>query len=996
MSFGTNPVVNKPFEAPRQHYQLSDGGQPTGMLLDGRRPSVQIVPVPQARRKRKDPELDLGDLAQRVEENRLVNRIRERVDAWRKSPDRLGRITPETRRLLEHWTDPARTRRLFFCQVEALETLIYLTEVDPTRFRGEIEEANADKNPGLHRLASKMATGSGKTTVMAMIIAWHAVNKARRPNSKMFTDAFLVVCPGITIKDRLRVLMPSDPENVYAALDLVPSDLRDGLGKARIVITNYHAFMPKETEQVSKLNRQVLGGLDGEKRFTETDGQIVRRVAKDLMGRKGILVLNDEAHHCYEKADTAPTGALDAEEKDEAKENEKKALVWISGIRAFDRVLGVKAVHDLSATPFFLRGSGLEEGALFPWVVSDFSLLDAIESGIVKVPRIPVLDDRVAGEMPLFRNLYRNIQAGDRPLPRKGRAKQSKIAMDPQDLPGLLESALGALYGHYAEVHAEWEKQPLLGRPPVFIVVCNNTTTSKLIYDYIAGYEIEDTNGGPSRHVPGRLALFQNIDDHGREARPMRTLLIDSEQLDSGEALSDEFLRVAQPEIARFKEEKRRRGEGDPEKTSPQDILREVMNTVGRPGKLGGDIRCVVSVSMLTEGWDANTVTHILGVRAFGTQLLCEQVVGRGLRRMSYEVDKDTGLFPVEYADVLGIPFTFANASKTKTVPKPPPPLTHVRTRRDRPDLAIRFPRVQGYRVVFPRTPLTATFTANSRYELTPDMIPTQVENEPFIGEGITFDLRVDAERLRLKSVIFDVAGHTLRKYFRDDEGAVEVWRFPELVRITERWFETCLVTRGEVPKQFMKFRQFADEAANRIHTACARGQAAGGGQERTLPILDPFTPDGSTNHVDFTTTKTLLFETRLSPVDHVVADSEWELAFAETLERMEDVVVSYVKNHALHFEIPYHYAGAERRYRPDYVVRLRDGGAEPLNLVVEIKGLKDNRDAAKADVATGIWLPAVNHAARLGRWAFVEIGQDIYEAERVLRGIAAGKREAA
>ncbi|WP_372424168.1 BPTD_3080 family restriction endonuclease [Salinarimonas chemoclinalis] len=996
MSFGTNPVVNTPFAAPRQHYQLGEDGQPTGVLVDGRRPSVQIVPVPQARRQKKEPELDLGDLAQRVEENRLVNRIRERVDAWRKSPDRLSRVTPETRRLIEHWTDPDRTRKLFFCQIEALETLIYLTEVDPGRFRGEIEEANEEANPGLTRLASKMATGSGKTTVMAMIIAWHAVNKARHRNSSRFTDAFLVVCPGITIKDRLRVLMPSDPENVYAALDLVPTDLRDGLGKARIVITNYHAFMPRETLQVSKLNRQVLGGLEGEKRFVETDGQMVRRVAKDLMGRKGILVLNDEAHHCYRHRELTAQEKLDAEEKDEAKRAEEAARVWITGIEAFDRVLGIKTVHDLSATPFNLKGSGYPEGSLFKWVVSDFSLLDAIESGIVKVPRIPVLDDRVAGEMPLFRNLYRNIQAGDRPLPRKGRAKQSKIAMDPQDLPGLLESALGALYGHYAEIHEAWEREPLLGRPPVFIVVCNNTTTSKLVYDHIAGYEIEDPEGGPSRFVPGRLKLFQNIDDNGREARPMRTLLIDSEQLDSGEALSDEFLRAAGPEIARFKEEMRRRGQGDPEKLSPQDILREVMNTVGRPGKLGGDIRCVVSVSMLTEGWDANTVTHILGVRAFGTQLLCEQVVGRGLRRMSYEVDRATGLFPVEYADVLGIPFTFANASKTKTAPKPPPPVTHVRTRRDRPDLEIRFPRVQGYRVVFPRRPLTATFTENSRYELTPDMIPTQVENEPFIGEGITFDLREDAERLRLKSVIFDVAGHTLRKYFRDDEGAVEVWRFPELVRITERWFDTCLVTRGEVPKQFMKFRQFADEAANRIYTACARGQAAGGGTERTLPILDPFTPEGSTNHVDFTTTKTLLFKTRLSPVDHVVADSEWELAFAETLERMKDVVVSYVKNHALQFEIPYHYAGAERRYRPDYVVRLRDGGAKPLNLVVEIKGLKDNKDAAKADVATGIWVPAVNAAGRFGRWAFVEIGQDIFEAERVLRGIAAGKREAA
>lgn len=264
--------------------------------------------------------------------------------------------------------------------------------------------------------------------------------------------------------------------------------------------------------------------------------------------------------------------------------------------------------------------------------------------------------------------------------------------------------------------------------------------------------------------VPGKLDLFQNIDQHHRRARPMRTLLIDSEQLESGEALSDEFLEVAQDEIAAFKEELRRRG-FNPEKTSDSDILREVMNTVGRPGKLGGEIRCVVSVSMLTEGWDANTVTHILGVRAFGTQLLCEQVVGRGLRRVSYEVDPATGNFPVEYADALGIPFTFAQSGK-KSVPKPPAPITVVESRRDRPDLEIRLPRVQGYRVVFPRRPLRAAFTPDSDFEITPDMIPTVTEVDPFIGDSITLDLRQNADALRLKSVIFDVAGHTLRKIF--------------------------------------------------------------------------------------------------------------------------------------------------------------------------------------------------------------------------------------
>lgn len=991
MSFTDNPVINSPFDEPRRHYQLNDEGQPTGVLMSGRRQSMQIVPVPSARRRVKQGELDLGETPNAVMVNGLVNEIRDRVSAWRRAG--YPGAGPETGRLIRHWTKADRTRRLFFCQVEALETLIYLTEVDPDRFRAKLEEANAEANPGLFRVASKMATGSGKTTVMGMIIAWHAVNKARQPNSKRFTDAFLVVCPGITIKDRLRVLEPSHPENIYQALDLVPPDLLDAVRRARIVVTNYHAFMLRETEELSKTARAVLGGREGEKRFLETEGQMVARVAKELMQRRDILVLNDEAHHCYRQNVAAAADKalkLEAEEKDEAKRNNEEARVWISGIAAFDRVLGVKTVFDVSATPFFLRGSGYPEGTLFQWVVSDFGLLDAIESGIVKVPRLPTLDDRVAGELPLFRNVYARVK--DK-LPKKGRGKQKEGALDPQNVPALLASALEALYDHYARTFAEWEKQPELGRPPVFIVVCNNTATSKLVHDWIAGYEIAGAEGGPSRLVPGKLKLFQNIDEHGRRAQPMRTLLIDSEQIDSGEALSDEFMAAAAGEIGQLRREMRRRGQ-DTDKLAPETILREVMNTVGRPGKLGGEIRCVVSVSMLTEGWDANTVTHILGVRAFGTQLLCEQVVGRGLRRVSYEVDPDTGRFPVEYADVLGIPFTFA-ASGKKSVIKPPARITHVKSRRDRPDLEIRWPRVEGYRVVFPRRPLRAAFTADSDFHLTPDMIPTVTENEPLIGEGVTLDLRRNADQLRLKSVVFDVAGYTLNRFFRDGDGNTEVWRYPELVRITEAWFDRHLKCHGECRPQFLKWRQFAHAAAEKIHNAVARSLdgPAGEGSGHQLPILDAYNPEGSTNHVDFTTSKKLIFTTTNSPVTHVVGDSEWELAFAERLEQMDDVVLAYVKNHALHFEIPYWWEGEERRYRPDYLLKLVDG----TTLIVEIKGLRDNQDSAKADAATALWLPAVNGSGKWGRWEFAEIDSgNIYDAEAVVRGLVTARAEAA
>jgi type III restriction enzyme len=934
MAFADDPIINAPFDKPQWHFELDEEGQPTGKKLPGRRQSVQVVPVPAARRR--GPRQRELDLEEKTSPNTLVNAIRIAVDQWRDLPPSQWGVTPETQRLLLHWRDPTRERKQFFCQREAIETLIWLTEVAPKKFSEDVKNANAEANPGLYRLACKMATGAGKTGVMAMIIAWQAVNKARRPDSKKFSDAFLIVAPGITIRDRLRVLNPGDPSNSYEYFDLVPTDLMDSVRRARIVITNYHAFMLREKEHVSKLNRQILGGREGEKKFTETEGEMIARVAPELMGRKNIIVLNDEAHHCYRRkvGGEEEEEDLHGDDREEAEKNEKAARVWINGLEAFERKLGIDAVYDLSATPFFLRGSGYPEGTLFPWVVSDFSLMDAIESGIVKVPRIPVLDDAVSGELPKFRDVYNVIRKDNpRALPAKGRGKQAKSAMDPQNLPALLGEAIGALYKHYETVYGLWEQEPELGRPPVFIVVCNNTATSKLVYDWISGYDISEGDGDKkqTRTVKGALRLFSNVDDDGRWLPRFRTLLIDSEQLESGEALSDDFRRLAVRELDEFKRELRLRNDPrDPDELTDADILREVMNTVGRPERLGADIRCVVSVSMLTEGWDANTVTHIMGVRAFGTQLLCEQVVGRGLRRVSYEVDPKTGHFPVEYADVLGVPFSFAQQG-TATTPKPPPRVTRVRAMEDRAEREIRFPNVEGYRVVFPRKPLKPEFTADSHLVLTPDDIPMVTQNEPLIGEGITFDLRHDADKLRLKSVIFDVAGLLLRERMKDADGNLEVWRYPEVVRITEQWFAECLECRGDFRPQFLKWHSLAIRAVEKIARAIlpSAEEAANG----LLPVLNAYNPEGTTRHVDFTTSKITILKT--SPdkchLNYVVYDRDWEASFAERIEGMPEVL-SYVKNHSLNFEVPYDYKGSTRKYRPDYIVRVANGGGQPLS----------------------------------------------------------------
>ena len=601
--------------------------------------------------------MGLSTQDQQYDVTAAVNEIRRHVDQWRNipGPNNWG-VTPETARLLIHWRNHNFSHyRPFFCQIEAVETLIWLTEVAPRlspadrRVLDRLVDVNQEANPELSRIALKLATGAGKTTVMAMIIAWQTINAVRHPNSRRFTRGFLVVTPGLTIKDRLRVLQPNDPDSYYASRGLVPGDMLEDLQRAKIVITNYHALRLRERLEVSSGGRALLQGPGHPLETLESEGQMVQRVMPELMAMKNVMALNDEGHHCYRrKPGEEDERPLTAEERQEATKNSEEARVWLSGLEMVNRKLGVRQVVDLSATPFFLRGSGYAEGTLFPWTVSDFSLMDAIECGIVKLPRVPVADNIPGEQVPVFRNLWEHVR-GD--MPRAGRNRAGNL--DPLNLPTTLQTALEALNGHYKTTYDQWQADGA-AVPPCFIVVCNNTSTSKLVYDFISGFELENEDGSTTLEN-GRLELFRNFDEYGNRYSIPRTLLIDSQQLESGDKLSDDFRRAAAAQIDWFRRDRvaRSGNREDADNITEQELLREVMNTVGKEGRLGGQIRCVVSVSMLTEGWDANTVTHVLGVRAFGTQLLCEQVVGRALRRQSYDLNEDDR-FNVEYADVAG------------------------------------------------------------------------------------------------------------------------------------------------------------------------------------------------------------------------------------------------------------------------------------------------------------------------------------------------------
>ena len=749
--FYRKPILNSPYEYPGRHWELDQTGQPTNRILNERRRVALITPIPAPRKQRGQRQLVFDRQAEELETDGqqydpapIINDLRRIVDAWRELPASQWQVTPETARLLHHWCHhSADGIRPFFCQVEAAEAAIWLTEVATRSATGRrcldrLRSANEQANPGLERLALKLATGAGKTTVMAMLIAWQTVNAVRHPTSPRFTRGFLVVTPGLTIRDRLRVLQPNDPDSYYRSRELVPADLLGVLDRAKIVITNFHAFMLRETLELSKGGRALLQGRGPELRSAETEGQMLQRVMPELMGMKNVMVFNDEAHHCYRERpkEESDEGDLKGDDRKEAEKNREAARVWISGLEAVQRRLGLSRIIDLSATPFFLRGSGYAEGTLFPWTMSDFSLMDAIECGIVKLPRVPVADNIPGADMPRFRNLWEHI--GKR-MPRKGRGKAA--GLDPLSIPVELQTALEALYGHYTKTFEQWQEAGI-EVPPCFIVVCNNTSTSKLVYDYISGFHRQNEDGS-TVPVPGRLELFRNFDDYGNPLAQPHTLLIDSEQLDSGEALGSDFRNAASDEIERFRREiiERTGDRRQADSLSDQDLLREVMNTVGKAGRLGGGTRCVVSVSMLTEGWDARTVTHVLGVRAFGTQLLCEQVVGRALRRQSYDLNED-GLFDVEYADVLGIPFDF---TAEPVVVKPQKARKTVPVKAITPDrdaCEIRFPRVQGYRVELPEEHVDATFDDESTLVLTPGIVgPSITHNAGIIGEGVDLDL---------------------------------------------------------------------------------------------------------------------------------------------------------------------------------------------------------------------------------------------------------------
>ena len=996
MASADNPILNSPYDEPARHYATdAQGNLNYRDIRPGRRiftPDVPQVPVGQ---QNQGSVFDLNDFPTEYGEH-LINRLRDELRTWRESGYR-GVTSRVTRDLLSYWfANPERAahQKLFFAQQEAVEAAVWLNEVAAksntgTHIQNQLRQRQAtasdDTASQLPRIAFKMATGSGKTVVMACLILYHYLNRREYRNDTRYVDYFLVLAPGITIRDRLNVLLPdqhgqlpSGAGDYYRQRTLVPPAYRHALGELahRLIITNYHEFLPRILGGNKRTPFDGKLGVDGRKvESREDENQMLRRVLGSFKAGRRLLVINDEAHHCY-----LPRARGKDSELDNSETENERAAVWFSGLRACARRFQVRVVYDLSATPYYLSGSGFPAYSLFPWVVSDFGLIEAIEAGLVKIPFLPVDDSSQTIDEPVLKNLYENCKAE---LPRKGQRTQRREAKDAAvgeaapNLPALVRQALDQFYTHYEEYERGLRrrgelKADLFTAPPVFIVVCGNTAVSREVFKEIAGYERVDESG-QTTVVTGRFPLFSNFGrDTGRALARPPTLLIDSDALEHSGQIDEGFKKVFAPEIERFKREYRlRHPERGVDSLTDAELLREVVNTVGKADTLGAHVRCVVSVAMLSEGWDANTVTHVMGLRAFGSQLLCEQVAGRALRRRHYYIDPRTGKFPPEYAHIIGIPFKLFKAGQSS--PVDPPEYATLRALRERDSLEIRFPNLVGYRLQTDSDRLAADFAGTPDYRLDTTRLPV----ETTLGTAVSEDrqtIRLKLDEVRDQTVIYQLTRDYLWRIHGDAAQRADLRLFQQVRQIVERWYEEKLKVVGEDDPIYKRLVIYEDPQP--VVESINRGIVAQAAEsERVLPILNHYNPQGSTRHV-FGHTSRKTWPTKKSHVNLVVADTDtWEQIAARTLEKIP-AVESYVKNAFLGFHIPYLSGGKERTYLPDYLIRLRTPKLRTAQLILEITGFNQDKELKRWAVRER-WLPAVNNArGKLGLppWYFEEI----------------------
>ncbi|MDA8206069.1 MAG: DEAD/DEAH box helicase family protein [Thermaerobacter sp.] len=989
------PIINLPFEEPQFHWHIEAGRPPE--KRPGRRLASYFFRVPDhaARgRTTKKGQVVLFEDTSKGEEYLLdlANLIRKRRAEWQANG--YSGATKTTRELLDLWRSPDRTQRLFFAQLEAVETVLFLVEATPDLHQGIVvptdepgEDAKAAGHQAFLRYALKMATGTGKTTVMGMLAAWSILNKVVDPRAKQYSDTVLIVCPNITIRDRLRELDPNlDEASLYRTRELVPAHRMADLRRGEVIITNWHHLARQELTDVNGVSakvvkrgvpvtRMVARNVNGvketiaETHYYESDAAFLRRLMGNRKGRaSAILVMNDEAHHAYRRGAEDPDYVVDDET---AESDAREATIWIEGLDRLNKVLGgrgrgIRLCLDLSATPFYIQGSGNEVGKPFPWVVSDFSLLEAIESGLVKIPQLPTQDISGA-ETPAYFNVWRWVQE---------RAKQDGQTgkLQPADILRYATQPIMQLADEWRKTAEAWDAQFRAGRrryavPPVFIIVCRDTTLAKELYEWLANGK-SDYGVSPEffRNAPGRewtIRIDSKVGEDiaaGGTKDETRRLRFALETIGKAAWPAQ---RIPEDYVALVEKHNHKVHEDDESGLMPIDPHIP-------PGR---DIRCIISVAMLSEGWDATTVTHVVGLRPFGSQLLCEQVVGRALRRTSYTVDEATGVFREETAKVFGVPFELIPFKVVGvTTPPPTPPANQIYADPNKVDYEITFPMVEGY-----TDPGIVRITVNWARVPTLTLDPMEVPDHTLLrglttsdgllsayGPGLAHIVSLEdwRQRIRSQQVAFTLA-KVLTEHWRKDHGdTIPIHRlFPQLLTASAYFLRTKLDCKGNRAPQDVALNPYFGRAVGFLEDALEAIDDGGRPQER--PMIAPGASGlRSTRFVDFYTGKAL------SPVQHchlnaAVFDTKtWEQAAAYTLDTHRNVD-RWVKNDRLGFVVPYRKDGLLHRYFPDFLAVCTNG----VHLIIEIKG--QLRDAEIKAAAAQRWCTAVNNDGRFGVWAY-------------------------
>jgi len=911
-------IINTPYAEPLCHW-FYDRKNRNFEIKDGRRPAGYVMATPNSKAF-DDPGVFV--------EIALVNIIRPRVKAWREAG--YPGVTGITKRLLDHWTDPEgrKDRRFFFCQLEAIETLIWLTEAPAVEKIGI--DVIGDGSP-FERWCSKMATGSGKTIIMSMIIAWNILNKVSNPTDPRFSKYALVVAPGLTVKSRLQVLHPTNAENYYEEFNIVPHGLMDKLRQGKVLIHNWHSLAWDTQEKIdAKIEKGQIRSVDKRKRMEISGEAYIRKVMGDMANAKNIIVLNDEAHHAW-RLNPEAEGKYQRMGSD--KDSADEATIWIGGLDRIHQQRKILRCFDLSATPFTPSGKKAEEEALFTWIVSDFGLNDAIESGLVKTPRVVIRDDsrRTQEYKSRLYHIYADNEVKD---------DINRKADESEPLPDLLTNAYYLLGKDWLETKNEWEK---IGHkvPPVMITVANRTETSSRIKYAFDHNQI----------------LISELCD------PFKTLQIDSKVLDTAES---------ETEAVEIDLEENNEDEDEPPKFTKKqqaEYLRLTVDTVGREGEPGEQIQNVISVGMLSEGWDAKTVTHIMGLRAFSSQLLCEQVVGRGLRRVSYEVGED-GLFEAEYVNIFGVPFTFLPHEGGEDSPPPPPkPKTKIEPAKEKIEHEIEWPNILRIDHVF-RPKLSISWEQVSPLELDPYESITEAElaaiisgkPNPKVQSAIGLD-RI-AEDTRAQTIIFRIASVIYNSERKPDwKGSVELFLI-QVVRIVEEFLDSDkirikndLFHQDDRKKKILIILNM-NKIIQHIWSSIRSENTA-----KLTPVFDKERPIRSTSDVRTWYTSKPCEWANKSHINHCVYDSTWEASEAYTLEK-SSYVKSFVKNDHLGFVILYNYNGVIRKYYPDFIIKLSSGDL----LVLETKGQDSQQNKVKREYLAE-WINAVNTQGNFGKW---------------------------